>query len=159
MVIRRAAELQARDSAHVPRSGMTLREMETIATEAGIDAKYLRHAAQNLAVPAPTTWQKLAGPPTHVTAQRSVTGEYDAEALSALVDAAQAEVGLPGTTRQVLGGVEWRGKGPMGPVQVTARPLGGELHSVVHLGAGAPRGLEADPATVPSAAAAVSETS
>src|SRR5690606_22105459 len=120
------AELQARDSAHAPRSGMTLREIETIAAEAGIDAKYLRAAAQNLTTHAPTTWQRLAGPPTHVTAQRSVAGEYDAEALAALVDAAQAEFGLPGTTRQALGGVEWEGKGPFGPVQVTARPLGGE---------------------------------
>lgn len=126
VILRKAAELQAGDAAHLPRTGMTLSEIETIAAEAGIDAKYLRQAARNLSVHTPTSWQKITGPPASIHTQRTVAGEYDADALATLVDAAQAELGRAGTARDVLGGLEWTTKDSFGPVNVTARPRGGE---------------------------------
>jgi hypothetical protein len=126
LILRRAAELQERDATHAPRSGMTLREIETIAAEAGIDPRHVRLAVQNLSSHEPTLWRKVAGPPASIHAQRTVAGEFDADALASLVDAAQAELGRPGTARDVLGGLEWMAKDSFGPVHVTARPRGGE---------------------------------
>lgn len=126
LILRNAAELQARESAHGPRGGMTLREIEMIAAEAGIDPKYLRQAAQNLTVHAPTVWERIVGPATSIHAQRTVSGEYDADALAVLVDAAQMELGRAGTARDALGGIEWKAEDSFGEIHVTARPRGGE---------------------------------
>lgn len=126
LILRRAAELQERDTTRSPRSGMTLREIETIAAEAGIDPRHVRLAVQNLSAHTPTLWRKVTGPSTSIHALRTVAGEYDADALATLVDAAQAELGRPGTARDVLGGLEWMAEDSFGPVHVTARPRGGE---------------------------------
>jgi hypothetical protein len=126
LILRRAAELQERDATHAPRSGMTLREIETIAAEAGIEPRHVRLAAQNLSAHTPTLWRRVTGPATSIHAQRTVAGEYDADALATLVEGAQTELGRPGTARDVLGGLEWMAEDSFGPVHVTARPRAGE---------------------------------
>jgi hypothetical protein len=126
LILRKAAELQESDGNRPARAGLTLREIEAIAAEAGIDARNVRSAVLALRDGASNPWRRILGPSPHIHAQTSVTSEYDDEALAAIVDAAQAETGRAGSAREVLGGIEWTGRDAMGTVQITARRRGAE---------------------------------
>jgi hypothetical protein len=126
LILRKAAELQESDGNRPARAGLTLREIEAIAAEAGIEARNVRGAVLALRDGASNPWRRILGPSSHIHAQTSVTSEYDDEALAAIVDAAQAETGRAGSAREVLGGIEWTGKDAMGTVQVAARRRGAE---------------------------------
>ena len=126
LILRKAAELQESDANRPARAGLTLREIEAIAAEAGIDVRHVRGAVLALRDGASHPWRRILGPSSHIHAQTSVTSEYNGEALAAIVDAAQAETGRAGSAREVLGGIEWNGRDTMGTVQVTARRRGAE---------------------------------
>ena len=133
LILRRATELQEESARPSARGSLSLSEMEAIAAEAGIDAAFIRRAALDLSGDgAPSLWRRLAGPPTHIHAQRTIPGELGADELAAIVDAARAELGRPGTARDVLRGLEWSGRDSWGKVDVTARPRGGETRLEVN---------------------------
>lgn len=124
LILRKAAELQARDTAR-PRGGISLREIEGIAAEAGIDPRYVRQALA-VALPAaePGPLGRLVGMPFRLDARHSVPGELDRQELSAIIDALQFAAGRPGSAREVLGGVEWKAKDAFGSVQASVRRTG-----------------------------------
>lgn len=126
IILRKAAELQERDAARPAHAGLTLREIEAIAEEAGIDAKNVRSAALMLGHARPGMGRRLLGPSSHIHAQATATTQFGKEALAAMIDAAQAETGRTGSAREVLGGIEWSSRDSMGTIQVTARLAGGE---------------------------------
>ncbi len=88
LIIKRAAELQqteqvAQDSSNV----MSLREVEEIAKEAGIDPALVRRAAITLDKPSestrPSPW---VGKPTRIVFERVVDGEIPADAYELIVN-------------------------------------------------------------------------
>jgi hypothetical protein len=126
LILRRATELQEQGAAPSSRSSLTLREIEAIAAEAGIEPALIRRAALDLSGgPAPSLWRRVAGPAPHIHTEKTIPGELGPDALSAIIDAARTELG-PGTARDVLRGVEWSGRDSWGKVHVAARPRGGE---------------------------------
>jgi hypothetical protein len=132
LIVRRATELQEKGAAPSTRAGLTLREIETIAAEAGIEPALIRRAALDLAGNrAPGLWRRIAGPSTHIHAERTIPGEVGADTLSAIVDAVRTELGRSGTAHDVLGGLEWTGRDSWGKVHITARPGGAETRLYV----------------------------
>ena len=100
LIIKRAAELQQTEQvAQEPASTMSLAEVEQIASEAGIDSRLIRRAAQGLdlhqEVNRPSAF---AGAPTRLVFERVVDGEVQAEdfeMLIAEIRRAMGENGLP----------------------------------------------------------------
>lgn len=122
LILKKAAELQARDAGGAPRAGHTRLEIEEIAAEAGIDERYVRQAFALVTHAAPDRWRALLGPPAHAQAVRVLPGSLSPEGVNAVLDALQAEMGQPGSAREVLGGVEWTAKDSFGPVHAVVRP-------------------------------------
>jgi len=88
LIIKRAAELQQTEQVEQePGTAMTLAEVEQIASEAGIDPRLIRRAAQTLDRPAasnrPSPW---LGAPTRIVFERVVDGEISPEAHESIVN-------------------------------------------------------------------------
>lgn len=87
LLLRRAAELQQEEPTRgAARAGLTLSELEEIATEAGIDPRYLRRAAGELEAGAGgTLWSKVTGAPVAFVLERTVEGEFPESEFEELV--------------------------------------------------------------------------
>jgi len=89
LILKRAAELQQHGSDNAAGGGLSLRELEEIAAEAGIDSHSLRQAATELDEGKASTHDEaaarfLGGPPT-IRYQRTLRGELSTEDLEKLV--------------------------------------------------------------------------
>lgn len=108
LILKRATELQrAEPSARDP-SGLTLRELEEIAVEAGIDARMLQRAARDIESHAPSNiGDRLAGAPTRIQLERVVPGEYPADKLGELVPVIQVATAGQGQASAVGKTLTW----------------------------------------------------
>ncbi len=112
-LLERAAELQASDAAAPEAGGLTLRELESIAGEAGLDATHLRRAALELDTgPVGTLGTRLMGAPARVRLERALPFDASAEALTSLVPVIQAAADLPGHASLVGRSLTWQGQSP-----------------------------------------------
>jgi|SRR5688572_13560201 len=107
LIIKRAAELQQTEQvAEEPASTMSLAEVEQIASEAGIDSRLIRRAAQSLDVHQEVNRPSaFAGAPTRLVFERVVDGEVeveDFEILIAEIRRAMGENGLPSVIGKTL---------------------------------------------------------
>jgi hypothetical protein len=89
LILKRAAELQQQGPSTASGGGLSLRELEEIAAEAGIDTSSLRRAAAELDAGKAATHNEaaarfLGGPPT-IRYERTLNGELSAESLERLV--------------------------------------------------------------------------
>ncbi len=122
LILRQAAELQARDSVRPHGGGgLSLPEIQAIAAEVGIEPGYVQRAAAGLAVRPPSQLSRIAGGPARIETERTVDGSVDADTLAAIADATRSEFGEHGTLRDALGGIEWRARGDWGTTYVTVR--------------------------------------
>ena len=100
LIIKRAAELQQTEQVEQePATTMSLAEVEQIASEAGIDPRLIRRAAQGLERPQEVNRPSaFAGAPTRLVFERVVDGEIqveDFEMLIAEIRRAMGENGMP----------------------------------------------------------------
>lgn len=126
LILRRAAELQERDTTHPIGAGLTRREIEGIAAEAGIDAKYVAQAMLRVADGRAASWRHAVVPPSRLHVQRVLEGGIGPEALTRIIDEMQTVMGGPGSAREVMGGLEWSAKDNLGPLHLIVRPTGGK---------------------------------
>jgi hypothetical protein len=86
-ILERAAEIQMGEPTAQGPSGMTLRELEEIAAEAGIDPRYLRRAAGELEAGDldRTFWTRVVGSPMSVALEAVVSGELPESGFERLV--------------------------------------------------------------------------
>jgi len=101
-ILERAAEIQMGEPTAQGPSGMTLRELEEIAAEAGIDPRYLRRAAGELDR---TFWTRVVGSPMSVALERVVSGELPEcgfERLVPIIQQGTREHGQPGLVGRTL---------------------------------------------------------
>ena len=86
-ILKRATELQLDEPSAPPADSMTLKELEDVAAEAGIDPVYLRRAA--LEVDAGTaeksTWAKIAGEELVLVRESTVPGELREDGFERIV--------------------------------------------------------------------------
>lgn len=108
LILRRATELQRAEPAARDPAGLSLRELEEIAAEAGIDPALLRRAANELhTLEPPTLGSRLAGAPVAIRIERVVEGEYPMERLEELVPVMQAATAGQGTASAVGRTLTW----------------------------------------------------
>lgn len=138
-LIERAAELQAQE--HDPGGpGLTLAELESVATEAGIDARYVRAAVAEQRAGA-AVQSKGGADTTHIYVERVVPGDLAEEAWEDVVMTLRnrfdtslgATMGMPGygqsSTEQIGRSREWRHTSMSGvETRVMVRPRDGQIH-------------------------------
>lgn len=112
-ILKRATELQHHEPSG-PATGVTLAELEEIATEAGIDPTYLRRAAMELdsGLGQPTLWRKFLGEELLLTRELTLPGELAESGFERIVEAIQAqshEHGQPSLLGRTL---TWRAETP-----------------------------------------------
>ena len=129
LILRRAVELEeSSPSGSLPSGarGLTLRELQDIAREAGIDPGMVGRAAMELegrrGLDTPSVW----GPPAVRREVRTVPDELSREAIGELVRVVDQEVEAQGTVVEALGGVRWTSTGRFLNTQVSVEPAGNE---------------------------------
>lgn len=109
LLLRRATEIQRSEPSARDPAGLTLRELEEVAVEAGIDPACLRHAAAELDAGggASTLGAKLAGAPLAFLLERTVPGELPDAAFEDLVPLMQSGTLGQGTASAVGKTLTW----------------------------------------------------
>jgi hypothetical protein len=145
-ILRRAAELQGTAE---PATSPTLTELQQIADEAGIEPRYVRQAAAELATS--SRGGGMAASSAVLGLERVVPGEIPASEFDALVEAIRAATGMAGQATVLGRGFTWSSGAPGQPtppraITLTVTAVDGEttlrttesLASVAsdHLGAG-----------------------
>jgi hypothetical protein len=120
LILRKAGELQ-----HLPAedrtSGLTLAEMKSVASEAGIDPALIERAAALMPRAAPqSVGERLIGGPVKYWLERSVPGEPSEEQMARLVPAIRAAYQHFGAVEESSSSVAWRTVGEASQVFVTA---------------------------------------
>ncbi len=135
LILKRAAELQRQgpDSA-AEGSGLTLSELEGIATEAGIDPGYLRRAASEVDVHGrPEGWEWLAGGPVTIRFERTLPGELPQSGFDRLVPeiqkaaAGHGQASMVGRTLSFRSGTSQSGRS----LQVTVSARDGQTYVLI----------------------------
>jgi hypothetical protein len=132
-LLERATELQRQDPARAPAAGgLSLTELEEIAAEAGIDPRFLRRAAAEMASGARAAegWEMVTGERLTVVREAVVAGELDQEGFERVVEAIQVnarETGQPSLLGRTL---TWQAEtaGKTRTVQVIVTSRDGETH-------------------------------
>lgn len=133
-LLERASELQLREGASAdPARGLTLRELEEIAAEAGIDPELLRRAASEFDAGrgrAPTTIDRVLGAAPTILYERRVPGQLSPEGLETIVAEIQSAAGVLGQPSLVGGTLTWRSETPNNTrsLQIVVGSRAGETH-------------------------------
>jgi hypothetical protein len=128
-ILERAAELQHREPlAPLESSGMTLAELEQVASEAGIDPQHVRNAAAALERDAPTpglSGTGLLGAPLRLEFERTVDGEITPGAYEELAETIHSTLSAPGHVSTLGKSFEWHSANPQRGLRVTIIPRAG----------------------------------
>lgn len=132
-LLKRATELQQEDGSHTRATGgMSLAELEEIAGEAGIDPRFLRRAAAELASGGfeASGWERVTGEQLTLVQEAVVAGELPPEGFERVVAAIQMaarEHGQPSLLGRTL---TWQAEtaGKSRTIQVTVSVRHGETH-------------------------------
>jgi hypothetical protein len=103
VILRRAAELQGTVE---PSTSPTLTDLQQIADEAGIEPRFVRQAAAELAAP-PRTGGMMMGTAAALRLERVVAGEIPASRFDALVEAIRSATGIAGQATVLGRGFTW----------------------------------------------------
>jgi len=129
LVLRRAAEIDA--AGPPPAGGMTVADIEAVATEAGIGADAVRRALAEIAVSEGEGGRTLIAPASRRTSLR-VEGELSREQMERLVREIEDQAGRPGAVTEALGTVRWTASEGTWTAQVAVSTADGETRIAVH---------------------------
>lgn len=110
LILKRAAELQGTAP---PPTSPTLTDLQQIADEAGIEPRYVRQAAAELA--AAPQGGGIAPSSTSLRLERVVAGEVPASSLDAVVEAIRSATGMAGHATVLGRGLTWTSAVPGQP--------------------------------------------
>jgi hypothetical protein len=127
VILRKATELQEAGEGTAERTtGLTLREIQQIAAEAGIDADLIARAADAVSRgAAPGEGRRFWGPPGTFQLSAYIDRELSTDDLSRLMEVVRYEVRQPGSVHEVLGSVAWKSDGKENAVEVRLTPRDG----------------------------------
>jgi hypothetical protein len=127
LILRKAAELASRVESPVASStGLTLSEMKSAATQAGLDPALIERAARMLAATAPTSpLERLTGGPLRHSDEAHFPIKLDESSAARLLSAIRIRASLAGS--RDLGhsssmGMTWHDGGDLESLKITARP-------------------------------------
>lgn len=130
LILRRAAELQG--TAPDPSASPTLGELEQMASEAGIEPRYVRQAAAELGSPvAAARASGILGAPGTLWLERVVPGEIPPSAFDAAVEEIRSALAMAGHTTVLGRGFTWTSgvaghPAPSRAITVTVTPVDGQ---------------------------------
>lgn len=126
LILKRAVELEeGSPSEGLPSArGLTLRELQEIAKDAGIDPGMVGRAAQELEGRRSLDPPSIGGPSPVRRDVRTVPGELSREAIGELIRVVDQEVEAQGTVVEALGGVRWTSNGRFLNTQISVEPSG-----------------------------------
>ena len=132
-LLKRATELQREDPASTAATGgLSLSELEEIAAEAGIDPRFLRRAAGEMASgrTAPEGWARITGERLTLVREAVVTGELDQEGFERMVETIQVHVHEHGQPSLLGRTLTWQAEtaSKMRTIQVMVTSRDGETH-------------------------------
>jgi len=114
LILRKASKLQTDDPERAlstgehPADGLSLSEIQSIAEEAGIDARRVAEAAATLSTEAAGTAARIFGGATRYHLEYVRKGEVTDEDLSRIVDVIRREAKQQGDASRVLNSLEWK---------------------------------------------------
>jgi hypothetical protein len=113
-ILQKAADLQMADSlAATSREGLTLRELEAVANEVGIDPRYVRRAAAEVVGGAgPSQWTWFTGRPATIVLERCLPGEIDDGPFEIIVAEIRRCEGVTGEASIMGRTLSWRSLNP-----------------------------------------------
>jgi hypothetical protein len=128
VILRKATELQKTGEGSAERTaGLTLREIQQIAAEAGIDPDLVARAADAVARgAAPGEGRRFWGPPGTFQLTAAIDRQLSADDLSRLMEVVRYEVRQPGSVHEVLGSVAWKSDGKENAIEVRLTPRDGK---------------------------------
>lgn len=108
-ILQSAAELQERSSAGpgAVGRGLTLEELRQVASEVGIDPRFVDLAASHVDVPTQRTGSRAAGGPTRWHYRASVPGEIAQRDLDRILQVIRTTMHEKGEVAEVWGRIEW----------------------------------------------------
>jgi hypothetical protein len=133
-LLERATEIQRREGlAADTTGGLTLRELEEIAAEAGIDPHLLRRVASELDTGGqrhPTALDRIMGAAPTILYERRVPGQLSPAGLEAIVVEIQSAVGVVGQPSLVGNTLTWRSetRNHSRSLQIVVAPREGETY-------------------------------
>lgn len=131
LILRKASEIQISRGTEVARpgaGGLTLEEIQSIATEAGIDTEAVTRAASILGM---LDWEErtglasaIFGGPSKYHLDCEVPGSLRPEDMGRILEQIRRAVEHQGEASEVLGGVEWKTVGELSAINVNITPRG-----------------------------------
>jgi hypothetical protein len=141
-ILQKAVDLQMAESLAAPsREGLTLRELEAVANEVGIDSRHVRRAAAEvLGGTGPSQWTWFTGRPATIVLERTLPGEIDDTSFEMIVAEIRRREAVTGQASVVGRTLTWHSVNPSETrsleVLVTSRDgetsirIEGRLHGV-----------------------------
>ncbi|MCG6955263.1 MAG: hypothetical protein LJF04_04655 [Gemmatimonadetes bacterium] len=132
-LLERATELQRQDPAGTPASrGLSLTELEEVAAEAGIDPRFLRQAAAEMASGsrAAEGWEVVTGERLTVVREAVVPGELDQDGFERVAEAIQVNARETGQASLLGRTLTWQAEtaGKTRTIQLFVTSRSGETH-------------------------------
>jgi hypothetical protein len=131
-ILKRATELQDTEPSAPSSSGLTLRELEEVAVEVGIDPRFLRRAALELEA-SPTDsgfWTRVTGDELMLVRETTVPGELNDDGFERVVSVIQLGTREHGQPSLLGRSLTWRAETPnkSRTVQITVTSRDGQTH-------------------------------
>lgn len=123
LVLRKASELEESEGAGGG-AGLTLGELEQIATEVGIDPDRVRRAVQEMDTRSDAG--VLSSAPRVHQSVRAVQGKLDTDATAELIRHVDGSSDQVGVVTQALGATQWTARDRLRTTQISIRPSEGE---------------------------------
>jgi hypothetical protein len=125
LILRKAIELQEREGGIDTAHGFSLRDIQAIAAEIGLDPDLVERAASLIPRAAEGRMVRLFGGPSLYQMEYTAKGEVAREDMGELVDAIRRVTGHQGEVSEVLGSLEWKTVGEVSQILVTVSPREG----------------------------------
>ena len=126
LILRKAIELQERERRIDAGHGLSLREIQAIAAEIGLDPALIERAASLVPRTTESKVVRLFGGPSVYQMEYVARGEIAKEDMGKLVDAIRQATGQQGEVKEVLGSLEWKTVGEVSQILVTVSPREGQ---------------------------------
>lgn len=131
LILRKASEIQVSSgnpSAKTGTGGLTLAEIQSIATEAGIDSEAVSRAASILGA---LEWEQkeglaaaIFGGPSKFHLDCEIPGNLPPEGMWRILEEIRRVAKHQGEASEVLGGIEWKTVGELSAINVNISPRG-----------------------------------
>ena len=124
--MRKAIELQERGGGVDAAGGLSLRDIQAIAAEIGLDPDLVERAASLVPRTDEGKMVRFFGGPSLYQMEYTAKGEIPREDMGKLVDAIRHVTGHQGEVTEVLGSLEWKTVGEVSQILVTVSPRDGQ---------------------------------